>query len=276
MKTSMALWGKQPPIIDAHVHTSFSSPTWKEVTDTNRVNFTQEGLLEAFERVNVEHAAIIHDELDQETPIHHADELMPELEEKALRVAIINPKHTTAKHLKKTEELVKNKKIRALKIYTGRYPIYCHDKRFSPFYKMAGKHEIPVYLHTGDTMGPGAKLKYAHPLEADETATDFPDTNFILTQLGNPWFVESAEVAYKNDNIFLETGGLFVGMLYDPLMQARIKYVIDVLENPRKIVYGSDWPITHMHTYFNIMKKIFPEGMHERIFYKNARDLFNL
>jgi len=271
----MAIWGKKPPVIDVHVHTSFNKQSWKELSQANGVHFNADGLIEECKKSNITHFAAVYDMLDENTPII-SPELSPQLEAKMLRVGVVNPEFAKADALKKTEKLISEKKIHALKIYSGRYPLYCSDKKFTPFYKLAGKYEIPVYIHTGDTVGENSRLKYAHPLYTDDVAVDFPGTNFILTQLGNPWMDTAVEVAYKNDNVYLDTAGLFVGMLYSPLYQAKIKYVLDMLENPRKLIYGSDWPISSMHNYLAILKKLIPVGMHERVFYKNAKELFNI
>ena len=271
----MAIWGKKPPVIDAHVHTSFNKQSWKDLSGANGVKFNTDGLIEECKKSNITHFAAVCDMLDEKTPIY-SPELSAELESRMLRIGIVNPAFAKADAVKRTEKLIADKTIRALKIYSGRYPIYCYDKKFTPFYKLAGKYNIPVYIHTGDTIGENAKLKYSHPMHADDVAVDFPDTKFILTQLGNPWMDTAVEIAYKNDNVYLDTAGLFVGMLYSPLYQAKIKYVLDMLENPRKLIYGSDWPITPMNNYLAILRKLIPVGMHEHVFYKNAKELFNI
>ena len=99
------------------------------------------------------------------------------------------------------------------KIYLGYVHRYAYDPVYRPYYEFAGKYKVPVVFHTGDTASKRAKLKYADPLTVDEVAVDYPNTTFVIAHCGNPWIESAAEVAYKNDNVYLECSALLTGDL---------------------------------------------------------------
>ena len=66
-----------------------------------------------------------------------------------------------------------------------------------PFYRLAEECNIPVIFHTGDTESTDSKLKFAHPSGIDEIAVEYPQVNFLIAHLGNPWLMDAAEVDSK-------------------------------------------------------------------------------
>ena len=40
---------------------------------------------------------------------------------------------------------------------------------------------------------------------------DYPETNFVIAHCGCPWFLDAAEVIYKNANVWADLSGIFVG-----------------------------------------------------------------
>src|SRR5680860_762894 len=70
--------------------------------------------------------------------------------------------------------LLSTGRVRGLKLYPGYEAFYVHDPRMRVVYELAEEFGVPVMIHSGDTFDPKGKLKYAHPLEVDEVAVDFP------------------------------------------------------------------------------------------------------
>ena len=48
------------------------------------------------------------------------------------------------------------------------------DAVYEPVYELAAAYDKPVAVHMGETAGPSAYLKYAHPLTLDEAAVKHP------------------------------------------------------------------------------------------------------
>ena len=168
-----------------------------------------------------------------------------------------------------------------LKIYAGYYHYHVHDPVYAPVYKLAARYRKPVVIHTGDTYSERGILEYSHPLQADRLAVMNRDVNFILAHMGDPWILDACEVAYKNDNIFLDMSGLVVGeanevyrVKNEPLLRDRFKQGLVLLNRYEKIVYGTDWPLVAMEPYIDLCKALVPETHWPAVFYDNAAKLF--
>ncbi len=195
-------------------------------------------------------------------------------------IDILNYKKTDLQNL---EKLLSEKKILGLKLYTGYQYFYPNDPRCTPVYNLCLKFNVPVIFHSGDTLSSfeeKAKVKYSHPLHIDEVATDFPKLKIIIAHLGNPWVLDCAEVLYKNDNVYADISGLVVNeglnTPYGRLMKKRIQELI-IYSSPRKLLYGTDWPLVSMKSYLNFVKTLgLSKSDLDYILYKNAATLFNL
>jgi hypothetical protein len=170
--------------------------------------------------------------------------------------------------------------VKGLKLYPGYEPFYPHDPRLKVVYDLAEEFGVPVMIHSGDTYSPRGKVKYAHPLEVDEVAVDHPNVNFVICHLGNPWLVDCMEVVYKNRNVYADFSGLILGDFteaFEDYMEQQIGEVILYAGEPRKFLYGSDWPICSMKSYVEFVRqlRLSPADL-QAIMYENARQLFKL
>ena len=184
-------------------------------------------------------------------------------------------------NLARIEILLQKSRYGCIKIYLGYVHRYAYDADFHPVYRLAAKYDVPVVFHTGDTYSSKGKLKYADPLTVDEVAVDFPDTRFVIAHLGNPWFQSAAEVAYKNPNVFIEGSALVIGNLsqygeewLDDLAVSPLKWTWRYLENPEKLMFGSDWPLVDIATYARLYQKAIPQEYWQDVFHDNALKVF--
>ncbi|MGE0556496.1 MAG: amidohydrolase family protein [Gemmatimonadales bacterium] len=186
----------------------------------------------------------------------------------------------TADHLVELEDYVTEGKLRGLKLYPGYQTFYPADPKWRPAYEFAAKHQIPVMIHTGDTYTPKGKLKYAHPLNVDEAAVDFPETNFLICHIGNPWIRDCMEVVYKNANVYTDISGLVLGNFSDRFEKYMRKQLEEMLlfgVEPRNVLFGTDWPISSMESYLDFMRDLAtPEREKRRILADNAIALYGL
>jgi predicted TIM-barrel fold metal-dependent hydrolase len=170
--------------------------------------------------------------------------------------------------------------VKGLKLYPGYEPFYPHDPRLKVVYDLAEEFNVPVMIHSGDTYSPKGKVKYAHPLEVDEVAVDHPNVKFVICHLGNPWLVDCMEVVYKNRNVYADFSGLILGDFteaFEDYMEEQIGEVILYAGEPRKFLYGSDWPICSMKSYVEFMRQLkLPPADVRAIMYENTRQLFRL
>ena len=185
--------------------------------------------------------------------------------------------------LDELEQWLKDKSIVGVKLYTGYQHFYPNDERCSPVYKLCIKYGVPVIFHSGDTLAgyvENPKVKYSHPLNIDDTATDFPDLKIVIAHMGNPWLIDCAEIVYKNPNVYADISGLVVGdeleTSYGDLMRARIKELITYV-GINKLLFGTDFPLCPLSSYVKFAKSLdLPQKDQDDLFYKNTAKLFNL
>lgn len=199
-------------------------------------------------------------------------------------IGIADPTRTDSEHIHRAEAQIRSGRVVALKAYLGYLHYFASDPGYRSYFELAERFKLPVFLHTGDTYSPYAKLKYAHPLTIDDVAVDFPRVNFVLCHLGNPWTVDAAEVVYKNINVWTDLSGLLVGPEEDFTDESRddarrdalerIRLAFRYAERPNRFLYGSDWPLAPMPAYSAFIREAIPTDFHEMVFTQNARTLF--
>lgn len=168
-----------------------------------------------------------------------------------------------------------------LKFYPGYNRIYLGDPRNRPFLELAEAYDLPVVIHTGDTAGSHGVLKYAHPLTIDEVAVDFPRVRFVIAHFGNPWAMDAAEVALKNENVYIDLSGLAQGKFalaaFYEQYRGYLEYLrtwLGYLSRYDKVLYGSDWPLVHLETYIELIRQLIPPEHHDAVFFANACRVF--
>ncbi|MEW6322952.1 MAG: amidohydrolase family protein [Acidobacteriota bacterium] len=195
-------------------------------------------------------------------------------------VAGVSWKNFTQGDVEELRSLLQADDIKGLKLYPGYEPFYPADPKLTPLYELAEEFDVPVMVHTGDTYSPTGKVKYSHPLNIDEVAVDFPRVKFLICHLGNPWFRDTMEVVYKNDNVYADISGLVLGDFTDRFEEYMRKQFQEMLlwgMNPRKILFGTDWPISSMESYLSFMEELrMPTRDKQLLLSENAARLFKL
>lgn len=178
------------------------------------------------------------------------------------------------------EERLRRRDVIALKLYPGYEWYYPSDKICDPIYELAMEYDVPVMVHTGDTYNVRAKVKYAHPLHLDEVAVDYPDLRLIACHLGNPWFRDTAEVIYKNPNVWADISGLVLGDIesgFEGWIRDQVKEIIGFAGDPDKLLYGTDWPIVNMGPYLKMIHGLgLEDDALERILWKNTVRVYKM
>ena len=189
--------------------------------------------------------------------------------------------------VKKTYDLVERhlqqKSCAGVKLYPGYDFHYVSDKLYIPIYELAERYARPVAIHTGETSFPASKLKYCHPLTLDEVAASFPNVQFVMCHMGNPWFADAAAVIYKNKNVSADLSGLLEGMpdidLFFLEQEGYINIIRTWIAYPNaydRIMFGTDWPLTNIRNYIDFIARLIPEKHHEMVFSENAQRIYRL
>jgi uncharacterized protein len=171
-------------------------------------------------------------------------------------------------------------KLKGLKLYPGYQPFYPADPMWEPAYRFAARHKLPVMIHSGDTYDPRGKVKFAHPIHVDDVAVDYPDVNFVICHLGNPWIRDCMEVVYKNANVYTDLSGFVLGNFTDRFETYMSRQVQDMLlygVEAENVLFGTDWPIATMESYLDFMEQIaIPQKDRQKIMCDNALTLFRI
>lgn len=130
--------------------------------------------------------------------------------------------------------------IRCLKIHPPHqlYPANAYTlglENLGRIYRRCEERGMPVLIHTGTSIFPGARSKYGHPMEVDDVAIDFPDLTIVMAHGGRPlWMDEAFFVLRRHPNVHLELSGIPPKRL--------LEYFPRLAEVAERVVWGTDWP----------------------------------
>ncbi len=264
-------------IIDCHTHLDDVTQTGKSAEQRLK------NLLTDMRRNKIDHSFILADvpEHPKEHMLSHT--AMLDLIEGHKNLHLVGkvplPVAGNKKYLKQLREHVEMKKIIGIKLYPGYEPFFPYDKRYLKVYALCENYEIPLMLHSGDVMGKG-HLKYARPIHVDDLATRYPGMKIVICHMGNPWQLDTAAVTFKNENVYTDTSGLFykrIDHLMLKFLERKIEEFIHWNGKGEKLLFGTDWPITHVADMIKLVKSLDVSAKDKRlIFSGNAKKLFKI
>lgn len=263
-------------IIDVHTHLN-------NYHEENRVDLRQslDRLQEAMQRNGVDYCLVLTSYKVSEHRPSTRQVIEATRDRKDISVvAGISYLNYREKDLREIADYLAEGLVKGLKLYPGYEPFYPYDRRCQVIYDLAMEYGVPVMLHTGDTYTPRGKVRYAHPLNVDDVAVDFPELKLVICHLGNPWIRDCMEVVYKNPNVYADISGLVLGDFsekFEAFMLTQVREMLLYAGEPRYLLYGTDWPISSMQTYLKFVRslELSPEDL-ERILWKNAAQLFKI
>ena len=102
-------------------------------------------------------------------------------------------------------------------------------------YRVAEECGIPVTIHTGTSVFPGARSRFGDPMDVDDVAIDFPKLRILLAHGGRPlWMDHAFFVVRRHPNVCLEVSGIPPAKL--------LEYFPRLEELADKTIWGTDWP----------------------------------
>jgi uncharacterized protein len=186
----------------------------------------------------------------------------------------------TKEDLKNYKQWLKDDVIKGIKLYCGYEHHYPYDERYQIVYDICVEFDCPLMIHTGDAFSNRAKVKYSHPLNIDDVAVDNPELKIVMCHIGNPWITDCQEVLYKNSNVYADISGLIVGDFTssgEKHYADKIKEILNYVDSPHHLLYGSDWPISNMKSYTNFVQKLgLDKESYDLLMYKNAESIFKI
>lgn len=130
-------------------------------------------------------------------------------------------------------------------VNTAKLKMYPADPRLISLYKICRRYCKPIIFHAGLSLENHTAAKYAHPMEFEEVADDFPDIKICLAHLGWPWVNETAALLIKYPNLYANTAVMCMDsprLLFEKIFyQDMGRYWLDH-NLADKIMFGSDSP----------------------------------
>lgn len=277
-------------IIDAHMHFSNIQAFFSAAEEAG-VDYSYEGYLKERAEAGIESCicmglveSLPHAFPDSNAQVPMTADLTETAPPNMYTCLGINPHRLDSAAIQRIRQKIKSdSSVVGFKIYAGYYHFYIHDPIYDPIYKLAAEHGLTVAIHTGVTYSEQGLLEYSHPLAADRLAVKFRDTNFLLCHMGNPWIMDACEITYKNRNVYLDISGLVEGNAahitntqQEPLLMQHYTQGLLYLNDYKKVLFGTDWPIVPLQSYIDFCKKITPEHAHEDVFRGNAQRVYGV
>ena len=102
-------------------------------------------------------------------------------------------------------------------------------------YEEAQRLKLPVMIHTGTSIFPGARSRNGEPMAVDDVAVDFPDLTIVIAHGGRPLWMEQAFFLVRRfPRVYMDISSI------PP--SAILRYFPRLADVADKVLYGSDWP----------------------------------
>lgn len=196
----------------------------------------------------------------------HRDRLLP--------VGSVHPRHErdVAAEIRRILDLG----IRMIKIHPPHQLFAPNAYRFdlpalAEVYRECEMRSVPVMIHTGTSIFPGARNVYADPMPVDDVAVDFPELKIILAHAGRPLYGETAFfLVRRHRNVFVDLSGIPPRSLE--------RYVPRLREIAERVLWGTDWPSPGIRSMRENVEQFralgFGPGIEEKVLRGNAQRLF--
>ena len=140
------------------------------------------------------------------------------------------------------QRIVETHGIRVLKLHPPHQHFHVNAYRdggrlpaLAALYARAQELKIPIMIHTGTSIFPGARNTYGDPLGVDDVAVDFPELTIIMAHGGRPLWMETCFfLLRRHPNVYMDVSGIPPRLL--PRYFPRLSEVAD------KSLFGTDWP----------------------------------
>jgi uncharacterized protein len=151
----------------------------------------------------------------------------------------IRPDHPDPE--REVRHLVHDLGLRALKLHPA-HQLFAPNAyvdgslpRLRSLYAACERERLPLIVHTGTSVFPGARNRFADPLLVEDVAVDFPELTIVLAHGGRPfWTAAAVFLARRFPNVWLDVSGIPPAGLLD--------YFPTLGKLAGKTLFGTDWP----------------------------------
>jgi predicted TIM-barrel fold metal-dependent hydrolase len=173
--------------------------------------------------------------------------------------------------VRELERAVKELGFKALRVVPWLWNRPPNDKFYFPLYVKCIELGIPFCTQVGHT-GPLLPSETGRPVPyLDEVALTFPELKIVGGHIGYPWTDEMIGVAWKHENVFIDTSA-YLPRYYPPQLIHFMKTY-----GKHKVLFGTNYPqLSFEKCAGQALELDLPEEAMANFLYKNARRVFNL
>lgn len=265
-------------IIDSHFHFCDIEGFDRIAIAAGHVN-SEEDLRQSYAQYHYVHGIVM-----SNRSLDPKDQVYPDFLSYCIGIDSAESNEHVLENLPLIEANLQRKQCCGIKLYPGYNHVYVSDPRYDPVYELARKYRKPVAIHTGLTATANGLLKYSHPLTLDEAAVKFPDVQFVMCHIGNPFLQDAIAVLEKNHNVAVDLSGLLEGKIHDMegFLKAKKGYIamlrdwLVYLDRYDSVMFGTDWPLANLGDYVAFVKAFIPERYWQAVFFDNANRIYKL
>jgi hypothetical protein len=173
--------------------------------------------------------------------------------------------------VRELERAVNELGCKALRIVPWLWQLPPNHRLYYPLYVKCIELDIPFCTQVGHT-GPLMPAETGRPVPyLDEVALDFPELRIVAGHIGHPWTDEMIGVAWKHDNVYIDTSAYLPRYYPAPLLQFMQSYGQD------KVLFGSNFPQLSLERCMAQVKELgLKPEVEARFLQKNALRVFKL
>jgi predicted TIM-barrel fold metal-dependent hydrolase len=173
--------------------------------------------------------------------------------------------------VKELSRAVSDLGFKALRIVPWLWKLPPNDKLYFPLYVRCIELDIPFLTQVGHT-GPLMPSETGRPVPyLDEVALTFPELIIVGGHIGHPWTDEMVGLAWKHDNVYIDTSA-YLPRYYPPtLIQFLNSY------GKHKVLFATNFPQLQFKDCVEQAAQLqIKEGSLKLFLYENARRVFKL
>ena len=169
------------------------------------------------------------------------------------------------------ERAVKELGFKALRVVPWLWNRPPNDKFYFPLYVKCIELDIPFCTQVGHT-GPLMPSETGRPVPyLDEVALTFPELRIVAGHIGHPWTDEMIGVAWKHENVFIDTSAYLPRYYPQQLVHYLKTYGQD------KVLFGTNFPhLSFTKCVQQVQAMNLPGEIQAKFLSGNARRVFQL
>ena len=278
------------PVTDAHIHVQ---PWWElkpavlevirrgraDLDEIEKINRSPAHLLRRLDADGIERAVLVNypspDLMGFTSRVNqYVAEYCAAAPDRLIAMGGVHPRFTddAAAEVRRAADMG----VRALKLHPPHMAVepnaYLHGlDALRALYEEAQRLKLPVMIHTGTSIFPGARSRTGEPMPIDDVAVDFPDLTIILAHGGRPLWMEQAFFLVRRfPQVHMDVSSI------PP--RSILRYWPRLAEVADKVLYGSDWPAPGVKSMADNLRAFrelgLPAEAEAKILDGNARKLF--